>query len=163
MTASNELICFPECPLPETAMGLLCNCSCLMGALPLPLTLLRDPIIPLVRSKGYPPRNNDLTRPPVAATAPSPPKEGMHPGCLAHFVRVIFTASLPTHVNPTYTYIYTYIHIDIPGKQYLGGYIGGGHPAERKTCLDQSDIELANQIRPSGRGGTQQFENSVSD
>ena len=64
MTASNELICFPVWPLPETAMGLLCNC--LMGALP---QTLRDPIIPLVRSKGSPPRTNDLTRPPVAATA----------------------------------------------------------------------------------------------
>ena len=31
MTASNELICFPVWPLPETAIGLLCNC--LMGAL----------------------------------------------------------------------------------------------------------------------------------
>ena len=51
MTASNELICFPLWPLPETAMGLPCNC--LMGALP---QTLRDPIIPLVRSKGSPPR-----------------------------------------------------------------------------------------------------------
>ena len=50
--------------LPETAIGLLCNC--LMSALS---HTLHDPIILLVRSKGSPPRTNDLTRPPVAATA----------------------------------------------------------------------------------------------
>ena len=64
MTTSNELIFFAVSSLPETAIGLLCNC--LMGA---SSHTLRDPIILLVRSKGSPPRTNDLTRPPVAATA----------------------------------------------------------------------------------------------
>ena len=83
MTASNELICFPVWPLPETAMGLVCNC--LMGALP---QTLRDPIIPLVRSKGSPPRTYDPTRPPVAATAKKQKQKTvrMYPGCLAHVV-----------------------------------------------------------------------------
>ena len=36
---------------------------------PLPYDALRDPIIPLVRSKCSTSRTNDLTRPPVAATA----------------------------------------------------------------------------------------------
>ena len=49
MTASDELICFPVWPLPETAMGLLGNC--LMDALP---QTLHDLIIPLMRSKGSP-------------------------------------------------------------------------------------------------------------
>ena len=62
MTAPNELIFLPLWPLLETEMGFLCNC--LMGVL-----TLRDPIIPLVRSKGSPPRTDDLTQPPVAATA----------------------------------------------------------------------------------------------
>ena len=38
----NELILFPVWPLPETAMGVLCNC--LVGAL---LRRLRDTIFPL--------------------------------------------------------------------------------------------------------------------
>ena len=49
-------------------MGLLY--SCLVGALPL---TLHDPITSLVRTKGSPPHANDLTRPPVAATAKKPP------------------------------------------------------------------------------------------
>ena len=44
----NELIQYPVWPLPETAMG-----------------VLRDTIIPLVRSKDSPARTNDLTRPPA--------------------------------------------------------------------------------------------------
>ena len=48
----NELIfSFLVWPLPETAMGLLCNCA--MCALQYQHTL-RDKIIPLVRSLGSP-------------------------------------------------------------------------------------------------------------
>ena len=64
MTASNEAVYFPVWPLPETAMGLMCNC--LVGAVPY---TLHDPIIPSARSQGFPPRTNDLTRPLVAAIA----------------------------------------------------------------------------------------------
>ena len=75
MTATNSLICFPVRPLPETAMSILCNC--LVGALP---STLRDPIIPLVRSKGSPPRTNGLSRPPVAATAKKEKKKNIWGG-----------------------------------------------------------------------------------
>ena len=57
MIESNELICFPVWPLPETAMGSLRNG--LIGALP---GTLRDPIIPLVRCVGSPPHTNYQTR-----------------------------------------------------------------------------------------------------
>ena len=66
-------------------MGLPCNC--LIGALP---KTLRDPIIPLMRRKGFPPRTYDLTRPAVAATAKKKKKNGMYPGCLAHVVIGMF-------------------------------------------------------------------------
>ena len=69
MTASYELICFLAWPLPGTAVGILCNC--LVRTLPYAeyTVFIRDMIIPLVRSKGYPPRASDLTRPPAMATA----------------------------------------------------------------------------------------------
>ena len=47
-------------PLPETAMGVLCNC--LLGAIPI---TLRDAITPLVRGIGSPPGTTDPTRPPA--------------------------------------------------------------------------------------------------
>ena len=51
----NELVCFLVWPHPETAMGLLCNFP--VSASPY---TLRDAIIPRLRSKGAPPRTNDL-------------------------------------------------------------------------------------------------------
>ena len=51
----NAYIYFLVWPLPETAMGLLCNC--LVGALPYTWYTLRDTIIPLVRREGFPRTN----------------------------------------------------------------------------------------------------------
>ena len=73
MTASNELIWFLGWSLPETAVGILCNCP--VGALPYTRHTLRDTIIPLVRSQGSPPRTNDTTRPPAMVTAKNKTKQ----------------------------------------------------------------------------------------
>ena len=67
MTASKEVVCYLVWPLPETAMGILCNC--LVGDLPHTRYTLRDTTIPFVRKSGSPPRTNDLTRPPSVVTA----------------------------------------------------------------------------------------------
>ena len=82
MTASNELVCFPVWPLPETAMGL-------------PTTRYESAswvsyhtTIPLVRSKGSSPRTNDLhvTRPSVAATAKKKKNEKSFQQGVCYFV-----------------------------------------------------------------------------
>ena len=117
MTASNEPICFPVWSLPETVTGLLCKCH--MGAL---RKTLRDPIIPLVGSKGSPPRTNDLTRPPVAATAKKK-RKSMHPGCLAHVVSGMFYSAVANRRQPN-LYIYIY-------KLCIGGMISK-HPRVNK-------------------------------
>ena len=59
-------------------MGVLC--ICLVGDLPY---TLRDKAIPLVRSKGYPPRSNDLTRSPAVTDCR---KKKRSLGCLGHVV-----------------------------------------------------------------------------
>ena len=63
----NELRYFPVWRLAETTMGLLRNC--LVGALP---ETVRDKVIPLEQSKGFPPRTNDLTRSPVVTHRQKP-------------------------------------------------------------------------------------------
>ena len=71
---------------------------------------LRDLTITLVRRERSPPRGNDLSRPPVAATAKNKNKnKGMYPGCLAHVMSGIFRHVLqsrckPTPTRPTYMY-----------------------------------------------------------
>ena len=79
----NELICYPMWPLPETAMGVLCNC--LVGALPY---AIRDTIIPLVRITPTPPKRSNST-----ASYDRPPNEKTkkwYPSCLAQVVSGMF-------------------------------------------------------------------------
>ena len=65
MTASNAVICFPVWPVPETAMGILCNCQ--VGALPYKHCGIRSS--PLCGAKVLHPAQYDLTRPSAMTTA----------------------------------------------------------------------------------------------
>ena len=131
MTASNELICFPVWPLPETAMGLPCNY--LMGAL---RRTRRHPIIPLVRSKGSPPRTNGvaLARPQVAAAAKK--DIYIYPGCLAHVASGMFYSVVcqptPTYPLQNLSILYT----SIPSGMWLREW----RKCSMKSCEHLTDV-----------------------
>ena len=79
-------------------MGLLR--SCLVGAFPCAHNLVRDAIIPTVRSSGSLPRTNDLENSTVSHADRQGTKRFF--GCLAHAVCGLLTASFPADASPTY-------------------------------------------------------------
>ena len=86
-------------------------CNYPMGALP---QTLRDPIIPLVRSRGSPPRTNDRTRSPVATTTENQNEKRMYPGCLVHVLSGVFYSAVanrrqPNLCTPGMYLVYVYV------------------------------------------------------
>ena len=129
MTLSSELTHFPVWPLPETAMGLLCNC--LEGALPhTPEYTLRDTIVPLGRSYCSPPRKIYLTRPPAMPSwRPSRTKTKTVPwlsSAVAHAVFGAFYSVFANRRQPNLHIIYWYIQAI---------YEGGGGPQLRSQPI----------------------------
>ena len=104
MTGSNEFVCFLAWPLPETAMGKYVTVS--RAPCHIHTITLGDTIVLLVRSKGYPPRTNDLTRPPALMTAETKNENNSYPGCLALTVISVLSS---TDANPTCIYYISHI------------------------------------------------------
>ena len=102
MTASIELIFFPVWALPETAMGVLCDC--LMGASP---STLHDSISLLVQSKVlHPPQMTNSTA--SCSDRKKHKTNGMYLGCPGHVVSGMFHGVVANRRQPN-LYIYIYI------------------------------------------------------
>ena len=101
MTASKKMFCFMVWPLPETAMGILCNC--LVGALPDKRYEIRS--FNLCGVTAVLPGTNCVTRPPTMPTANKKWKRPGYPDCLAHAVIGAFYSVI---ANRRQTNLYMY-------------------------------------------------------
>ena len=100
MTASIELIFFPVWALPETAMGVLCDC--LMGASP---STLHDSISLLVQSKVlHPPQMTNSTA--SCSDRKKNKTNGMYLGCPGDAVSGMFYGVVANRRQPN-----LYIHL----------------------------------------------------